>query len=521
MMGRFFFAFLLASASGFAFAGYSVDPNVDDGIDYDRFRRGIEGGGLRSLEESLALLPPRFLETHVLVYRSRSLQDSSYIYPRVIAFGRSGKFIVTFNGHEKQRGYNKLEIVQFREAAQRFEFREITFQEGKAPSFSEANPKKCLECHQSAKRQAADPRPNWEPYNFWPGVYGSVDDEIRPVLKEGYEKYKRGETSSLPSPMQRFQSQDMILVDEQAREETMLKRFQEQIKPNHPRYRILPVYSTRSPLDLTKITVILNMRRVARLAREELGPLYAQYKFALAGLGGAGYMSSSESLGHNCGDLYLPESVRQSHLQRLTQLKTVDPAKYVKPAGYGTNFSIERGLDLIFEPLGISTQDWSMDFKTGGRFSFEDRYTSPHDSNVHLREALKIVDPELAKLTCEELKKNSEGALSEFERSGELAKKLRDQGDPSKKPERPLIERCIGCHVDYDDPSAPNLPFDDLAALKPLLGQKKYARGTLLDEIRFRLGDHAPNRLQMPPSGVVDKAQRDQLLKMLESLAER
>jgi hypothetical protein len=69
-------------------------------------------------------------------------------------------------------------MVQWRDDSKSFEYRDITFPEGAAgtPVFSEANPQQCLGCH-----TASDPRPNWEPYNQWPGAYGGNDDGAQPA----------------------------------------------------------------------------------------------------------------------------------------------------------------------------------------------------------------------------------------------------------------------------------------------------------------------------------------------------
>lgn len=120
---------------------YSSDVTFDDGINYESFVQGITTQNAVTLEQALELVPRDFYKNYVLVYRSRSLQDSNPLFPRAIVFGKSARFIMAFNGHKKQKGYNALEIIQFREKAHRWEFREILFQEGKVPTFSEANPK--------------------------------------------------------------------------------------------------------------------------------------------------------------------------------------------------------------------------------------------------------------------------------------------------------------------------------------------------------------------------------------------
>ncbi len=487
-----------------------ANVNYDDGITYESLVETIRKSEATSLEETIALLPSDFLRHYVLMYRSRSLQDASPLFPRAIVFGRSARFILAFNGHEKQKGYNNLEIIQFRDKEHRWEFREITFSAEKPPTFSEANPKKCLECHQSPRRENVDPRPNWEPYNFWPGAYASVDGVIKPALNP---------TSSL---VKRFLPQDQILMDEQAQEEKNLQKFFSEIKPQHPRYKYLAEFSVRRPLGLTKMTVILNMRRVARLVKEELGSLFKDYKYTILGLGDYGSPSGSTQLQFACGDLYLPESIYADYLSRGLKLRSHPEKKYIKPKdSYGWNFGLAAGFDILLLPLGIQTDDWSMDFRTEGRFAAEDRFTSPHDSRAHFRDAMEIVyqgDPAL-KMNCQELKLASENSMEDLKKSGELDKTFDSLSQLKLQPSRPLIQRCIGCHVQYEDGGqAPSIPFDNLDQLKPLLGQNKYKRGTLFDEILFRTSDHAPLREQMPPAGFTDRQQRDDFIESLRKI---
>lgn len=511
----------------------SVDPDYDDQINFDSFRTAIENSfregprkraKIDTIEEALNLVPKKFFDFHVLVYRSRSLQKASYLFPRAIVFGRSGKFTLAFNGHPSQRGYKQIEMIQFREKTNRWELRSATFEQGKAPVFSEPNPRRCLECHQSPTRADVDPRPNWEPYNFWPGVYSSVDsigESLAAPLKEGLTRYFAGEQGFKPAPSERFLKQDMFLVDEQAQEQEMLTKFQTQIQPVHPRYKFLPLYKPSAPTSLAKIYAILNFRRIARLAKTGLGVLYDTYKFAVAGLS-KGSQYSSDELAHRCGRLYMPQSVKAMHLQRLSAMRSIHLSDYDDHpyAPWGGEYPLEKGFDLIFEPLGISTRDWSMDFRTSGRFAAgANRYESPQSAIEHLREAIKIIDPDLARFNCNELEQQSYAALGDFEFSGGLGRELKRVAQLPTPPRQPLINRCISCHVEGEDGVAPAIPFNDLTALKPLLKQGQYARGTLLDEIRYRTSDHAPFDDKMPPSGQFDTDQRDELMKIFEYLA--
>ncbi len=503
---------------------YTSDVNFDDGIDYEGLVNKIETNSATTLEQVLHLVPQEFFANYVLMYRSRSLQDANPLFPRAIVFGRSAKFIMAFNGHEKQKGYNNLEIIQFREKTFRWEFREITFAEGQAPRFSEPNPQKCLECHQSPARTNVDPRPNWEPYNFWPGAYASVDDEIQPVLKPNYERYIRGESPLLYGTLKNFLPQDLLLMDEQALEQSHLQKFETQIKPAHERYKYLGVFHSRGPLSLTKSTVMLNMRRVLRIARDEMGELFDVYKYSLLGLGDVVSPQSSEMLKYTCGDLYLPNSVREKQLRIALQIKEIPVKKYQRPQpGHGWRHGIAAGLEILLQPLGIQTDDLSMDFRTNGRFSFDDRFTSPHSASTHLREAAMIVfagEPAV-QLDCKQLKEAAEKSLLEFESRGELDRILsQTQNAIYAPPTRRLVSRCIACHVNYEDGVAPSIPFDDFSRLKLLLSENKFPRGTLFQEILYRTSDHAPLRDQMPPAGQVDRRLRDEFITSIEALLE-
>lgn len=496
---------------------YESDMDFDDQISIDSFKESIELNNADTVEKALSLVPKDFFENYVLVYRSRSLQDSSFEYPRVIAFGKSARFVLAFNGHKDQKGFNSIETIQFRENEQKWEFSEITFSGNGLPTF-ETNPTKCLECHQSPSRTDIDMRPNWEPYNFWPGVYGSVDDTIEPKLKKELQ-WSQDHGTNLHGVLARFVEDDFFLVDEQSQEQESLKYFEENIKTkSDSRYRFLGEFSTRDPLNLTKSLVRLNMFRVARLMKQNLGEHFPIYKYALFGLGSASYQSS-RNLKFRCSEFYLSGEPLQLHLNYLGDLQ-VEPDQYLKPSNSYWRTDLAVALDIIFKPLGISTKDWSMDFKTNGRFAFQNRYGSPADSFEHLREAmLRVYGNEPAsELSCDELEERSLNATQSFYDSGEMERLFEATASTPALPQKPLIQRCINCHVGYDDVLAPYIPFNNPMLLKAKLGETTYKRGSLLDEIKYRTGSHAKRNEQMPPAGQVDPELRREFIEYIESL---
>ncbi len=90
-------------------------------------------------------------------------------------FGETAQSILTFNGAPNQRGYNTIEMIDFVNETQSFEFRQIEFSPGRRPHFSEANPQQCVNCHRG---QPGNLRYNWDPYETWNGAFGENDDLV-------------------------------------------------------------------------------------------------------------------------------------------------------------------------------------------------------------------------------------------------------------------------------------------------------------------------------------------------------
>ena len=160
-------------------------------------------------------------------------------------------------------------MMRFNHDARAFEFYEMSFENGR-PKLSEPNPRKCLECHQSAARRGVDPQRTWEPYNTWPGFYGSLDDDTD-LFKNGYYTQKEYRENG-----------DLLMLEEFEVESSRFYDFTVNTYPNHPRYSLLSL-DTRDQYgkagttlngDLTNRLAVLNFQRVARLIRTENPSLY-------------------------------------------------------------------------------------------------------------------------------------------------------------------------------------------------------------------------------------------------------
>ncbi len=148
---------------------------VDSLFQFNDLKLLIEKNDLRALEDVLPLLPKKLKANFTLMHESRSLQAATPENPRAILFNDDGSLVLTFNGHEGQRGGNRIEIMTFEEATARFAVKTIEFSPAKAkPTFDE-QPQNCFGCH---GRIADDLKPIWDPGLVWRGAYGSRDDSF-------------------------------------------------------------------------------------------------------------------------------------------------------------------------------------------------------------------------------------------------------------------------------------------------------------------------------------------------------
>ncbi|SMF60452.1 hypothetical protein [Pseudobacteriovorax antillogorgiicola] len=142
-----------------------IEQNLDQSTNYQSFL------------EYLKIREPKLFEHFILFHHSGSLQLASPEKPRTVLF--YGGLILAF-AEDQDQTTRRVEIIEFDAQAMRFNFHELRFTHGME---IERNPKKCLTCH------GDDPRPIWEPYDFWPKIYGSH------LSRFGTQKEKDGYTA--------------------------------------------------------------------------------------------------------------------------------------------------------------------------------------------------------------------------------------------------------------------------------------------------------------------------------------
>lgn len=469
-------------------ASAQYDGFVPEKLNFEWLLSTIKTKNLTSIEDVLQEMPEAYMSAHVLMYESRSVQRASFENPRVILFGSDASFITAFNGDPQHAGHDRLEIIQFRKAERRFEFREIVFRDGKAPDVSGPNPPKCLSCHQSPARMDVDPRPNWEPYSKWPGAYDHI--YTYPSLR----KYERNEIEAAVASVPHMK--EALLANHGASEGYAA------FKKNalgHPRYKLLNltdsevvslgnVVGLKGPLAFTARVAQLNFQRVARLAMQT--PFYDRYKFSL--------MSSLYNRAPS-----LPPGVLNWHM-----------ARFVRPPVQkynGLRATFGEDVSMIFHPLGISTEDWSMDFDSaGGLLAFQFRFGTPGDPPNELIRVFTRFDPQWKVPAPTALFDKAEKALAGY------------QPMPVDLSSSHATTRmmCARCHSADSGMRAPRISFEDPGRLREELNRPGYPRGSLLDEMLFRLGETAPRDERMPPVGSLLDEQKRVFVEYLKGLAQ-
>ncbi|PIT99252.1 MAG: hypothetical protein COT74_09600 [Bdellovibrionales bacterium CG10_big_fil_rev_8_21_14_0_10_45_34] len=132
----------------------------------------LQDNELTSVEAFLDFLPESYKENPIIIGDSKSIQYATPTSPRILLPNADASIVFTFNGSEEHSGGSTVEAYEFDRIKRRFNFFAIDFSSGKGV-LSQKNPALCLGCH------APDPRPNWEHYPNWKGVYGDRDDYLK------------------------------------------------------------------------------------------------------------------------------------------------------------------------------------------------------------------------------------------------------------------------------------------------------------------------------------------------------
>jgi hypothetical protein len=346
----------------------------------------IQKKDLRSVDELLPLLPKNCQQVINIFFQSASLQAASEKAPRVLlsclkndAFSYNG-FTLAFNTSPDLFGFDRLEMVQFREKTASFEYREVAFTPEARAKVSGANPAVCQSCHYP------DARPNWDPYFVWPGAFGMMDEEdpqgLSLMEKEGMASF------------------------------SFLSRVQElDARPTNQE-----IASQPNNLRLNEFFSPLNTQRIVRKILNE--PKLKPYRYAIVGVAGCSYARAEAKYNDHLDGAYdeaVLEGVAfppEDFLTARSRAARADSAYYLKDTveKQQSNFAervaitgrlgcsrsdrthdlLESGifkapeflsnrvseLRYVIEGAGVSMEDWSMatfrhsySFNNGGAWS--------------------------------------------------------------------------------------------------------------------------------------------------------
>ncbi|MFM8313287.1 MAG: hypothetical protein ACKOA8_03295 [Deltaproteobacteria bacterium] len=472
---RFFVGFLGVIFSSYSFAAIQVEQ-------VEKWTQENSTASLESFLEWVNQTDPQQMAWFTLMKASLSAQGASTTNPRAIVFGPDSKFIFTFNGHQEQAGYQELEMIFFREnPSPRWELRKLSFSGKKQKvELSEANPSRCLSCHQNPVR------PIWNAYDVWPGAYGENDDAIPDFDNDKY---------AIPG----FNSPP---IEQRRKEFAQFLEFKKGFG-NHPRYSKLkfaegsPVspfspngrysdYRFRPNLKLTESLVKLHSKTL--LSRLKTHPDYSdKKKLLLATL-------------LKCGDFVKSENVAfQKTLNNLTEVykkSCQNPAPWNRTGYVGAGSEQHHLLFL----LGIEHTDFSLERDPKYWSYFEGLYYQDEIFMMELYQDVKTTYPELPVLDYYNQYSNQarvpETGEGEAKHISEICRWLVSSEDekflePLKDPvsvSHP-VATCMGCHS--PEGGAPYIPFESPESIRE--------NSRLVDSILNRI-ESQDSKITMPPT---------------------
>lgn len=442
---------------------------------------------------------PQLFDQFVLVHDSGSLQYADLEHPRVILFG-DGLFLAFAENPQTTR--RRVEVIAFDRETRGFRFHEFRFSTGGVDE--EVDPQTCQGCH-------GDPgKPLWNPYDFWPTVYGSAIARLGTVgERDAYLRLSRREP-------QAGIYQYLDLADPQGRRLKPLEAMTQYVTQLH----------------------WLQLMEQWRVSRERLEPLI----YSILGVLNGCVPSLERDAMSAEWQRFLPDSLAaswagdayagyQRMLAARRQFKDYLIARYEATFTDSRSiFSIDHDrlidearvmgqLAAILDRAGLSLAAMTMSqgqnpgfFGVPGNQAFDFLASMVfYDRELFTRLEPQVIQPSYSgfawpRFDCAVLAAESRAALSAWQPSVEEPKNLQ-RASP--------IGPCIHCHVVATATSgAPPIPFDRSRQLAAWLSR---GSPTGLARIKDRLTRSGPGR--MPPQGGYSQAERESLRAIFEQLA--
>lgn len=416
-------------------------------MDYTTLEQIIRDNNVRSVDQLLPLLPIEFRSNYTFIYQSRSAQRelTSPDFPRALLYtrdprgnsnfdlgSRSAKFVLTFTRAPENatEGTDRIETMQWNEETSGFEFRELVFDGESNPLARpiETNPSSCLSCHGNP------PRPNWDTYNLWPGVYGSFSAGGCGGASKNSREAQYYE-SFMRNGRQGPRFRDLPVESQQHQ---FIGKIEDCFPDSVPIGNALP--NSDPNAELTEAFHTLNLRRIKKMITSST--LYPAYRYTLAAVANGCYTQNGylrELLRNRAGTvenlnqvaslsdrmaLGVPaeqlagineqlESVSAQFLQdqEATIMRfTQHHPSMSTSSNYGEVDQITQ-VTWLFRAMGIPWDRITLPF-TDGTYNFD----SPGAGVIDLYDMIvKIEGPnsELSRMSCTDLSSRSLASLSE------------------------------------------------------------------------------------------------------------
>lgn len=374
---------------------------IDNSYKIDELIELVHSQNINTIEKLLKAISyskdPRaieLLENYNLVYKSHGKFKARLFTPRVILHTKDSSLIISYSTHPKDPLYQHLETIQFRAKSKKFEFRNLVFSKS-GLEVSRANPSLCMGCH-----RGPDPRPNWDRYPFWPGLYGSDDDAV------GYNKAEMAGAKYL------------VKYSDRLARFKWLRDFE---KHYNPVVHGLSVGRSKveNNIEFTESLFLLNRMRIARILTES--KYHYQTKYLLMGIVKCGIQYLPEEIAD-----YLPANYKKTRIgKKITKLiKKLSEHRYSSESHHRAQ-TMMLLINIIYPDhlLSGSIKTWSMSFFKKPRSTIfigedgRDNYADWVNGNggypvVTFDKVLSQSDPKLGKFSCEELAAKSRTSIT-------------------------------------------------------------------------------------------------------------
>jgi len=353
-------------------------PNCSEAaFGIEDYQRILSSPVVRTKQDFLNHLPKDALQKFTFITKSESLQRHGVteMRPRVMRFRTDGKFVLTYTTSADSKAPDTIEAIFFDDKTRKFNFVHTEFlsedqiRDG-VYSRTTLNPRSCQACH-----GGIDPRPNWNPYEIWPGTYGEVDDliDFSRAVNGQFQAYTRmraelkgtPELESLPWPDPKskyWEEYPYITIQKQQN------------------------YNYRPNAHFTIAASRLNAQRLARKMTE-----FSEFEKVRWSL-----------LAHSIGcDGYAKDSSPNPILDALLKANQ-EPIRSQERKFYVYNSS-KKSSDFLYRfgiAIGFSSTDWSLKFNKNPKPEFESFSTAQWEmrdqvESVLFRDATAL-EPRLA-----------------------------------------------------------------------------------------------------------------------------